>query len=391
MYLVLTDRDEELSRLKLTLGKDLKQVKDSKELWNFLSHDVDENCLLVVIGSAVDSVDCISIAEELRISNPTIGIILLRSKIDTQFTAQALKSGIREVVSGSDPESIVLACKKSEEISRRQKRSFSSGNRATRTGKVLLLLSAKDGAGVTTVVANLAALFAQESETKVCIIESTRSMGDLGVRFQTASNKSWIDLVGIQELDDEALESVIAPTKYGFDLLLSPRSISIDPLISIAEFKSLILFLKQRYDLVLIDSGAEHDIWGRKLLTLADLSIVVSDTDLASLKNAKLLITELMNEGISQESTLLILNRCEVKSGVNPDDVSDLINFEVDGHLPWDLDVVRLSNSFEILTLIKPRAKYSQELMAFSKIVRAQLDNSIKSSAKPKLRVRKSA
>lgn len=391
MYLVLTDRNEDFARLKLTLGKGLKQVRDSKELWDFLSHDEDESCPLVLIGSTIDIPEALAIAEELRISYPTIGVVLIATKLDTQFIAQALKSGVREVVLASDPESIVLACKKSEEISRRQKKSFSGATHVQRSGKVVLIHSAKAGVGVTTVSSNLAAILAADSLTKVCVVESARNMGDLGVRFRIESNKSWQDLVGIQELDEQALNLVMNKTDYGFDLLLSPRASFSDTSISNSEFKSIISFLRHNYDLVLIDSEAEHDIWNQKLITLADQLILVSDTELASLKNLKVLTTEIFTGGVSRDTTLIILNRCDPKSGVNPDDVPSLIDFEVSAFLPFDSDVLRMSNSFHLMNEAKPRSKFIQELNNFAKLLKSRLDGVNKVAPQNKSRVRKSA
>lgn len=391
MYLVLTDRNEEFARLKLTLGKGLKQVRDAKDLWESLSHDDEEKILLVIIGSAVEISESLAISEELRISHPTIGVVLLGTKLDAQFIARALKSGVREVVLASDPESVVLACKKSEEISRRQKKSFTNTSQVQRSGKIVVFHAPKDGVGVTTVATNLAAILAADEERKICLVESARIMGDLGVRLRIESNKSWQDLVGIQELDDQALNLVMFKTDFGFDVLLSPRSSTTESSVSISEFKSILTFLRQSYDLVIVDSEADHDLWSRKLLSLADQLVVVADTELANLKNLKLLLSETSDEGFTNDSILVMLNCCDPKSGINPGDVPSLIGSEVNAFLPWDSDVLRMSNSFHLMSQSKPRSKFVQELTDFSKTLNSRLENSGQVDVPTKSRVRKSA
>ena len=57
--------------------------------------------------------------EELRLSRSDVGVVLMRRRLDVGVLAQALRSGMREVVSADDLNSLTEACNRSLELSQR--------------------------------------------------------------------------------------------------------------------------------------------------------------------------------------------------------------------------------------------------------------------------------
>ena len=155
MYLVITESPEEFSRLKLTLGRGLKQVRDRREMSETLNRDNQDSYNLVLVGSSFELSGALSLAEELRVQYPTVGVILLRKKLEQNVVTQALGSGIRDVIQVNDPEAIVLACKKSEDISRRQIQNSVRRSDSFSLGKIIVVNGARDGVGATTTAINL--------------------------------------------------------------------------------------------------------------------------------------------------------------------------------------------------------------------------------------------
>jgi hypothetical protein len=55
-----------------------------------------------VLGPSVDQQDVHALAEELRLSRPSLGVVMVRRRIDTAVLQDALRSGVREVVQERD-------------------------------------------------------------------------------------------------------------------------------------------------------------------------------------------------------------------------------------------------------------------------------------------------
>jgi hypothetical protein len=54
MYLVIAEGSEEFSRLKLTLGRGIKQIRDRREMSEALNRDSQDLYNLVIVGSTFD-------------------------------------------------------------------------------------------------------------------------------------------------------------------------------------------------------------------------------------------------------------------------------------------------------------------------------------------------
>lgn len=391
MYLVVTDSSEEFARLKLTLGRGLKQVKDRRELTEFLTRDPQHSYSLVIIGSAVELATALSISEDLRVTFPTIGAILLRSKVDSIVTTQSMSAGIREVVHINDPEAIVVACKKSEEISRRQLQNFSQKLETTTLGKIIVFHAPKDGLGVTTIASNIGTDLSHRKGLQACLVDSAQMMGDLAVRFRIEVLKSWLDLTSVQDIDDQALSSVISKTKFGVDLLLSPRDIPMDSRDDISSFNQVIRALQQKYHYVLIDMDSRFDEWNRNLLYLAHHIVLVTTLDLSTLKNVKVRLKEISNLDVPTSLISLFLNGGDRKVGIKPEDVPELLGLELSANLPWDVDVTRFANEGTPIVIAKERSGITHSIQHAADQLIDRITASQQESTKTRSRSRKSA
>ena len=68
---------------------------------------------LVVIGPDIDLDSACELAESERVDRPELGVILLRHRLDVTVLAQALRSGVREVVQADDQHALADAVRRS--------------------------------------------------------------------------------------------------------------------------------------------------------------------------------------------------------------------------------------------------------------------------------------
>ena len=389
MYLVVTESPEEFSRLKLTLGRGLKQVRDRREMSEALNRDVQDSYNLVIVGSSFDLTSALSLSEELRVQYPTIGVILLRKKLEQNVVTQAFSSGIRDVIQVNDPEAIVLACKKSEDISRRQIQNSVRRSDSFSLGKIIVVHGARDGVGATTTAINLTTDLVHRKKFQVCLVDACALMGDIAVRFRVESAKSWINLIGLTDIDDEALESTIHIDNSGLKMLLAPREVTAQQIDETAFINQIIRGLQQRYQYIIIDTDSRLNEMTRGICSIADQILLLSDLDLASLKNLKVRIKELISLDVKESAISLIINKSDLKVGISPHDIPELIGMGVSNYLPWDIDVTRYANEGLVIVTEKERSEISHKFLHVTDYLLEQLENA--QTHKPKPRSKKSA
>jgi len=351
MYLVIAEGSEEFSRLKLTLGRGIKQIRDRREMSEALNRDSQDLYNLVIVGSTFDLASVLSLSEELRVSHPTIGVILLRKKLEPSIVTQALSSGIRDVVLANDPEGIVLACKKSEDISRRQLQNSTRKNDPVNLGKVIVMHGARDGVGVTTAAINIATDLVHRKKLKVCLVDACAIMGDIAVRFRVESTKSWMDLIGLIDIDEEAIHSTVHVANSGIELLLAPREVDLRLVDENAFINQIIRALQRKYEYIIIDTDSRLNDMTKGIFSIAHQVI------------------------------LLV--------GINPKDIPELIGINVSAFLPWDSDVTRFGNNGLAIVSEKERSAISHEFLHAADSLIDLLENP--QNQKSKSRSRKSA
>ena len=389
MYLVVTESPEEFSRLKLTLGRGLKQVRDRREMSEALNRDIQDSYNLVIVGSSFDLTSALSLSEELRVQYPTIGVILLRKKLEQNVVTQAFSSGIRDVIQVNDPEAIVLACKKSEDISRRQIQNSVRRSDSFSLGKIIVVHGARDGVGATTTAINLTTDLVHRKKFQVCLVDACALMGDIAVRFRVESAKSWINLIGLTDIDDEALESTIHIDNSGLKMLLAPREVTAQQIDETAFINQIIRGLQQQFQYIIIDTDSRLNEMTRGICSIADQILLLSDLDLASLKNLKVRIKELISLDVKESAISLIINKSDLKVGISPHDIPELIGMGVSNYLPWDIDVTRYANEGLVIVTEKERSEISHKFLHLTDYLLEQLENA--QTHKPKPRSKKSA
>jgi pilus assembly protein CpaE len=362
MYLFISEGDDEYAKVKLTLGRTLKHVSDRRELLETLSRDPQALNNVVILGSTVDISSALALSEELRLTHPTVGVLLLRKKVESQLISQAMAAGVREVLALNDPEAIVLACKRSEDISRRQSLNVGNHKAAPKIGRIIAVHGARDGLGSTSIAINIAIALSNLQESKVCLVDSVPTYGDVGVRLRIESTKSWADLMDLILVDDEALLSTMLSLKTGAQVLLSPREPNSRIFDGNIFVNQVLRPLQDRFSHIILDTDSRTDAFTREVLRVSDSVILTSDLDLASLKNLKLKIKELLALGLNSEQFHLVVNKADLKFGVNLKDFAELIGLPYTISLPWDNDVTRLSNEGKSMSAEKSRSLYAHSI-----------------------------
>ena len=171
----------------------------------------------VVLGPTVDQTAAFRLAEEMRISRPSLGVILVRQPRGQRLLAEALRPGSSEVVERARHRRAAHAVRRS----RGSPASCASRGRRRRRedrprGRIVTVFSAKGGCGKTTLATNLAAALADRGRRDVCLVDLDLAFGDVAIALQLFPAHTIADAVPLGEsLDSGALSRCSPRTPPG--------------------------------------------------------------------------------------------------------------------------------------------------------------------------------
>src|SRR3954451_9143975 len=148
-------------------GGGSRVVANLEELKRTLSDSAEE--LAIVIGPGVDLDAAAALAETLRVTRPAISVILIRRRVDTSVLAEALRSGMREVVDERDLTGLGSAVTRAHQIWQAINGAAASSLEGSQ-GRVVTVFSPKGGVGKTTLAVNVAVALSQGGTKKVCLV-----------------------------------------------------------------------------------------------------------------------------------------------------------------------------------------------------------------------------
>lgn len=373
MYLVFAEKADEYAKIKATLGANTQRVNTRHSIFDSLQ--ADPAIQIVIVAPSIKGELAFGIAEDLRIQFPHVDLILIRSRIDVPVLTAALESGIRDVVDAQDAASLMSAVKRSESIAERLNERGEQSQSHLQRGKTVTVYSAKGGCGKTTLASNLAAALADKPSTRVCLVDLDLQFGDIAttLRIQPSKTISNAKEMG-DSIDIEGLVKVLLNYEDKFDVLLAPLNPSDIETLS-ANFISRILSTLQRnYDFVVIDTAPSLTEVMVQVLQESDLVLLVTTLDMPAIKNLRLAISALDALGLEKRRRRLILNKSDLKAGLDKSDVEELIGEEISNEIPSNIKVSSSTNDGRLILYAHPNNPVSRAIYELAEDVSAIAD-----------------
>ena len=334
---ILWDTDPEaLEKYRFALGTDT-QALDSAAMVARVLHD-NLGVQQVVIGPDVPLEPACELAEAARLDRPELGVILLRNRIDVTTLSQALRSGMREVITADDHTALADALRRSRELTSRLLGHAAGGT--GHEGHIITVFSAKGGVGKTTVSTNISTYLA-ESGSKTLLVDLDLSFGDVAISLQLIPSKSVFDAVGMSgHLDEQGLQSLVTTHEdSGLDVVCAPNDPSDADRIPVNVVTEILKVARHHYDYVIVDtppSFTEH------VLAACDISsalVLIATLDIPAVKNLRVAIDTLDMLGSPKDTRIIVLNRADAKVGLRPDDVVAAIKTPIAVNIPNSMTV----------------------------------------------------
>jgi pilus assembly protein CpaE len=328
-----------------------------------LGESPDEH--LALIGPDIDMDSACQFTEYCRVERPDLGVLLLRRRLDVAVLGQALRSGVREVVTADDLTGLADAARRSRELSLRVSGHVAPAMSA-KTGRVVTIFSAKGGVGKTTFATNIGAYLASTG-SKVLLVDLDLAFGDVGISLQMLPQNSIIDLVSMAgHIDDQAIKSVVTRHESGLDTISAPAEPSDADRVPGSTVGELIRVAKRYYDFVVLDTPPAFTSHVLAAFDDSDLLLLIATLDIPAVKNLRLTLDTLDLLGSPKESRLIVLNRSDAKVGLRAEDVVSALKQDIAVMVPNSTAVPASVNRGVPIVLDEPKHPVSVALRDLS-------------------------
>ena len=263
-------------------------------------------------------------AEQIKTAIPSIAVFALASDSNPERIIDAMRSGCSEyLLKPPVRERVVESLLKHEQKKKER-------TAPVKKGKVYSFVGVKGGTGVTTLATNIAAMAAQTG-MKTVLIDMHPDLGDVAVYLSLGPHQyHFFELVhNIHRLDSELLEGFLVKHPSGLHVLPAPDSFGAGSKVPESAVESTIDFLREEYDLVLIDCAPGLNAYNVGAIDRSDAVFVIAAPELPSVRNMVRYLEHLKRYNCPKEKTRIIINRYDKRSAIREDQIEKTIRMPV--------------------------------------------------------------
>jgi len=348
--------------LRSTVGSDVTVVPSLDRIEDHLrSHPVE---LVVVLGPSVGLEAAAAFARHNRILRPALGVILVRPTVDQTVLADALRSGMSEVVETGDATGLREAVRRAGDVARALSDNIDRAAEPGDKGSLITVFSTKGGVGKSFLATNLGTALADQGRS-VCIVDLDVHCGDVAIMLQLTPLHSLADLSQLSGgIDTSGVESLLTDHSEGLTVLAAP--VQLGAPVPAEPIGSLLETLKGMFDFVVVDTSGMFDDYVLPALDNSDQLVLVGTLDIPALKSLKLAVGTLDLLNLPRERWRFVLNRADSKVGLSAGEFEETLGLKADVALPTSRDVLMAVNRGEVIVRSDKGHQISKSLVAFA-------------------------
>ncbi|MEV5384117.1 AAA family ATPase [Streptomyces sp. NPDC052721] len=300
-------------------------VTDSTQLVDGLARlaaeSVDELPEVVVVHERIGPVPALELIREVALRFPAVGVILVTTDASPGLFAAAMDSGARGLVPlPLSYEELANRVQAVAQWSTGVRRHLGHGAEvlAGAGGTVVTVSGAKGGVGATLTAIQLA-LAAQASGRATALVDLDLQTGDIASYLDIQFRRSVADLAAITDISPRVLAEAVFRHDTGLALLLAPGEGERGEEVTDRATRQLVSALRSRYEVVVIDCGAQLSGAGAAAVEMADTALLVTTPDVIAVRAAKRTVRMWDRLQIRKaEETTAVVNRHTRSTEIQP-------------------------------------------------------------------------
>jgi pilus assembly protein CpaE len=236
-------------------------------------------------------------------------------------------------------------------------------------GKIITLIGAKGGTGVTSLALHLALELAGRNQRKCLLVDQHSALGDASLYLGTGRHQySFYELANnTDRLDQELLNGFLLRHTSGLHLLDSPESVDVVHKTSPSAVEHTLAFLGETYQIVVVDCPPGLSDVTLACISRSDQVVIVLTAELPSIRNAVRYIEHLERLGYDANKIQIVLNRHSKRGPLADDRIEKALGRKIS---------VRVPNSYnEVIKAINAGAPIASGKSDFGEAIQAWARN----------------
>ncbi|MDT9593787.1 AAA family ATPase [Nocardioides zeae] len=347
---VVVDPDSAtLSELLTALPPGGHGMDSTERLSSWLDNRPDE--YVAVLGPGVDFAIALEVCETLRFTRPTVSVVIVRDKVDTDVLTKAMHAGVRDVVPTADLAAVSGAVERAYQLWI----ALRGPGGVARQGRIVACFSPKGGVGKTTAAVNLALALADRGARQVCLVDLDLAFGDVAITLQLFPSHSIEHAVGSEDsLDFHLLEPILTRHEDSLMVLAAPSTPDARDRISPTLIARTLRTLAENFDFVVVDTAPAFDELTLTALDEVDECVMVATLDVPTLKNVKVALETMDALGIAQGHRHLLLNRADDEVGIGAEKVEAILGLKIAAQVATAVEIAAATNAGRPIVAARP-------------------------------------
>ncbi|WP_284983001.1 AAA family ATPase [Arthrobacter sp. efr-133-TYG-118] len=305
---------------------------DPAELFGALNQEQLE---VLILGPDVPVEDALRLATVFDVQLPELSVILV-SELDPAFVLQAMRSGIRDIMSpAADVAQIRVMLERACQSFASRQRTMEPKQAGSPKGLVIGVFSPKGGVGKTTIATNIAVGLGKIAPMSVVIVDLDLQFGDVASGLYLNPEHTVTDAVTPSASQDSlVLKAFLTVHPASIYALCAPK----DPIeadeISPQQVGRLLEQLALEFQYVVVDTAPGLPEIGLAALEQCSDAVWVTGMDVPSVRGLRSGLDILRRLNLLPETRHVVLNMADSKSGLSVQDVESTVGAPVDVSIP---------------------------------------------------------
>lgn len=298
-------------------------------------------------------------------------MILAAENITVELVNKAAEYGIRKVIPFRDITAQQFSDELQNAFNLEQQRTLDTNEGKKTRCKVIGFFSGKGGTGKTMVAVNTAVALARSGK-RVMLLDLDLQFGDVAMSIDTEAKYSIVDLVQDRGgITIENINSFALDHSSGMRVLCAPKSSEFAEYVQVGHIEKIIDIMRPYYEYVILDLGTSFSEVTITAFENCGEIFMVYNTDILSLKNAKMCY-DILDQLHQKDKMQFVINKYE-KGLIKPADFSKMFGVDIYYVIPYDGKAAITSVNKGLPAVIsQPRSSLANALSHFTDKVIAE-------------------
>jgi pilus assembly protein CpaE len=323
--------------------------------------------LAAIFGPSLADRDALALAGALQQGTPDVSVLLIRRQESGELIRQALRVGIKDVLSSASDETAVrTAAARALEIARTLRGRLGGAaptdpGEGRSPGRVVTVFSSKGGCGKTFLSTNLAVALSRGG-AEVALVDLDLHFGDVAIMLHLFPSHTIYDAAENPGLDALSLKSLLTRHDSGVWTLAAPTEPTIADTINPGAIGNILKLLRSAFDYVVIDTPPAFSEPVLAAFDESDWLVMLATLDVPSIKNLRLTLQTMELLHFPKSRIRVVVNRADSKVGLRLPDVEKLLSSPVDATIPSSRSVPLSVNKGSPIMLEEPKGPVADSI-----------------------------